>query len=1354
MAHPLDHADKTVQWAIEIDYQKLYTASKNNLHNGMSMAQDEALLFLFAYTLVNWIRLLPPNKQGEIMGEVVVSLLLDVLVGIVVTGGAGLAVRYGAKAYSSLKNAGLLQKGVTELIALAARFAPTHIKKAQPILQMGEKALDSGAKATAKIGKGIEPSKTIENANVTARKFEKKTQLGTTNNDTKAASAGKSDANKSIESAGNTCTNNCPVSMVTGEELLTLEEGRFDGVFPFVLQRLYRSSAVETNLGMGYGWSHTLAHQLNFADGKVHWRDHEGRTIAFPEPTQQAPAITNPLAKAAIYLGRRKDEFILTQPGQPLFHFTRHGAAARLTSLTDKYRNRLLVHYNDAGELRRVELPGVHALQFYYADGLLLRVDRCVADPDTPERQWQQHVLMRYHYNAQQQLIAAENALGECERYRYDAQHVIQERRLAGGVQFFWEWEGAGKSARCVHHWSPQAGFDSRYEWQDDGSVTVINVDGSEEVYQHNDAAKLVAQTDPDGAVTAKAYDEDGHLRKETDPLGGETVYHYNRNGELEAVVAADGQVTSYEYWDGFVRKVTQGEAEWRYERNSQGDILKQTTPEGVVTRYRYSDTGQLLAVMYADGSQHQLVWNRFGQLVEEKLPQGGEVRYRYDALGRQVLTQDEHSAITRYQYDVLDRVTNVTLPGGAQRRYQYNAYGKVTHFTDEQGRTTRYEYGNQLHLVTAQHNPDGSSLQFAYNNPKLFLSDITNERGEHYQLRYYPNGLVESEVDFAGRKTGYVYDLNGKLTEKHEYSSTDDSVLLTQFTRDPMGRLLTKTLPDGSEVRYQYDESGHLTAVDDGRRPLHYAYDAAGRLVAEHQSFATLRYAYNAAGQLEKCKLPDANLLTYRYLRGGLLQGIDLNGSPLTQHDYHQGLETRRQLGALHSLSQYDEQGRLREQKVQINRPAPHAFKVQRRYHYDAAGNLSQLEDSHKGSKQFFYDPLDRLTQVKGVVDEQFSHDIAGNLLSQFAKEQNHALTEMQGNRLTFHSDCHYEYDGFGNLITEARGKNQQLITRYTYDCQHRLIKLEKHDGTIAEYQYDAFGRRIQKTVTDAETLTTKKTTFLWQANRLIAETDNQTHYRSFIYEPGSYKPLVQLEGKGKTAQVYYYHLDHLGTPQELTSPHGKLVWAVQYRAYGNVVRTIANEIDTPLRFQGQYFDAESGLHYNRHRYYQPDSGRFLTPDPIKLAGGLNNYQYVQNPVNWVDPLGLAGVKGDCPPNGTGNASTHTDVEPSIPDVNEETTRVRHYTNRKGSKGIEESGTINAHDNNRVYVEQAKNKPLNQKEAENTYQIGQGRGRDYIEFDVPTSQLEWIKNPRYGRFELTIKGHASIKNSKVIRRK
>jgi len=126
----------------------------------------------------------------------------------------------------------------------------------------------------------------------------------------------------------------------------------------------------------------------------------------------------------------------------------------------------------------------------------------------------------------------------------------------------------------------------------------------------------------------------------------------------------------------------------------------------------------------------------------------------------------------------------------------------------------------------------------------------------------------------------------------------------------------------------------------------------------------------------------------------------------------------------------------------------------------------------------------------------------------------------------------------------------------------------------------------------------------------------------------------LVMLDGKGpKRACPFYYQLDHLGTPQELTDYSGEIVWSAKYSAYGKVASLeLATEdyLNQPLRFQGQYFDEESGLHYNRHRYYDPDLGRYLTPDPVKLAGGLNQYRYVPNPTGWVDPLGLT---SNCPP-------------------------------------------------------------------------------------------------------------------------
>jgi RHS repeat-associated protein len=373
------------------------------------------------------------------------------------------------------------------------------------------------------------------------------------------------------------------------------------------------------------------------------------------------------------------------------------------------------------------------------------------------------------------------------------------------------------------------------------------------------------------------------------------------------------------------------------------------------------------------------------------------------------------------------------------------------------------------------------------------------------------------------------------------------------------------------------------------------------------------LSYEYDSVGQLSHCRLPDGCTLDYRHLSGGRLSSIDLNGSRLTSHQFNAGREQQRQQGLLLSQYQYDEQGRL--QAHSVSQRDKHLF--QRCYNYDANGNLAGINDSRKGDRSYHYDPLDRLINVRGAMPESFAHDPAGNLLGQndlpVANPAN-----VKGNRLLMQGDRHYDYDAYGNLIRERRGTGQKLVTEYRYDCQHRLIGVSLPGGSTASYKYDAFDRRIEKTV-DGHT-----TEFLWQGERLIAESA-ENRYRSYIYEPGSFRPLAMLDGEGPLkAAPFYYQLDHLGTPQELTDYSGEIMWSAKYRAYGNLVALDVSEIDNPLRFQGQYFDAETGLHYNRHRYYNPGTGRFLTPDPIKLAGGLNSYQYVTNPTGWVDPLGL----------------------------------------------------------------------------------------------------------------------------------
>jgi RHS repeat-associated protein len=162
---------------------------------------------------------------------------------------------------------------------------------------------------------------------------------------------------------------------------------------------------------------------------------------------------------------------------------------------------------------------------------------------------------------------------------------------------------------------------------------------------------------------------------------------------------------------------------------------------------------------------------------------------------------------------------------------------------------------------------------------------------------------------------------------------------------------------------------------------------------------------------------------------------------------------------------------------------------------------------------------------------------------------------------------------------------------------------------------------------------------TNLWQGSRLIAETDNDKHWQTYLYEPDSYRPLALVHGNAQqdNIKLYWYQNDHLGTPIALTSNMGDTLYECQYNAYGQIINEIYHQDDidslpdNPLRFQGQYYDEETGLHYNLNRYYDPFTGRYITQDPLGIQGGLNSYQYSgSDPINWIDPLGLIKVENN----------------------------------------------------------------------------------------------------------------------------
>ncbi|KTS75533.1 type IV secretion protein Rhs [Pseudomonas oryzihabitans] len=1241
IAHPRKHLAKLQGLLDPQVLEQLYNAGKEQLHTALLIASDEPLLWIFLCALIAWVKLLPPTTAAEVVGALTGEVLLNVLIGVVLTGGLGLAVRLGGKLANVAEGGralGLLQELAEALMQRCARHAKPHSEAAKPILAQGSAGLDASRKATVELKNGAAVEQIRADAAPYARgKRRKATRLSQEPRVDDVSTPARTPSGKPAEPAALTCTDGCPVSMVTGEELLTLTDAELDGPLPFAWTRLYRSSACDSDLGLGPGWSHALAHRLERQGEQLIWIDQENRRTPFPLPSQQRPAISNRLARAALYLGEQPDELILAQAGDSprFYHFRR----LELIAISDAYGNRLTVERDAQGRIQRLG-NGLRALRLDYRQGRIAAVDFQVRQPgDHHEASWHSlQTLVRYRYAANGQLLAASNALDETERYVYDDRHVILERHLAGGAAFFWEWQGEGRDARCVRHWSSLGQLDSRYTWTDDGSVQITFSDGSQQHYTHDANARLVRQVDPDGAETQKTYDAQGQLLSERDPLGAQVRYEYDAAGQLLARYPAQDEPTYYSYCDGQLLSLTRGDATWRFEHNALGDLTARTDPDGHTTRYRYTAQGRLAAIEHPDGSCHSFTWNVAGQLIEEQLPDGGIRRYRYDALGRQTYRQQENGAITHYEWDALGRLRQLKLPGGASRAFTYNAYGKVTAERDELGRITRYEYANGLHLVTRRLNPDGSTLSYRYDHARLLLTDIENERGEHYRLDYHPNGLIRSETGFDGRTCSYAYDLAGNLSEKTEHGS-DGSTLTTRYARDREGRLQRKVLPDGSQVDYAYDDLGRLIGVDDGQWPLAYRYDHQDRLIEEHQGWATFTYGYDARGQLSHSRLPDGNRLHYYHGAGGALAGIDLNGQPLTRHQHAPGgLELQRQQGALSSHYRHDDQGRLLAHRLE-NRAER---LLERRYHYDASGNLLGIDDSRKGQTRYLYDPLDRLVAVRGELPESFAHDPAGTLLG------SGEAGAIQGNRPLLHGDRHLDYDAHGNLVRERRGRAQALITHYRYDSQHRLIQATLPDGSEAHYRYDAFGRRIAKTVAG------RTTEFLWQGDRLVAES-GPDGYRSYLYEPGTFRPLALLVGEGPQAVTpYHYHLDHLGTPQELTDASGTLAWSARYRAYGNLARLDVEQIAQPLRFQGQYHDPETGLHYNRHRYYHPETGSFITPDPIRLAGGLNSYRYAPNPTGWVDPLGLANVRGQCPSGETGRQDTPPAVntgEPGAPD-------------------------------------------------------------------------------------------------------
>ncbi|WP_414928939.1 RHS repeat domain-containing protein, partial [Pseudomonas sp. IT-P74] len=287
-------------------------------------------------------------------------------------------------------------------------------------------------------------------------------------------------------------------------------------------------------------------------------------------------------------------------------------------------------------------------------------------------------------------------------------------------------------------------------------------------------------------------------------------------------------------------------------------------------------------------------------------------------------------------------------------------------------------------------------------------------------------------------------------------------------------------------------------------------------------------------------------------------------------------------------------------------------------------AGELTRTLDKLRGEIKYQYEANGQLhsRDTGRLIDsEEFRYDAAANRLNFNTSQFDH----VKDNRLQRWRDQEYAYDAWGNLIEKRSGMG--TLQTFGYDCENRLVRAEtvvngKLESTGA-YRYDSLGRRVAK-VSEVKGKTEQKH-FLWQGLRMLWE-ERPGQSSLYLYEPGSYAPLARVDqAEGEAQKLYYFHTDQIGTPLEMTDADGSIVWQATYKAWGAVEKLAVNDVKQNLRFQGQYFDDETGLHYNTFRYYDPEVGRFVTQDPIGLLGGVNLYQYAPSAIGWIDPLGLA---------------------------------------------------------------------------------------------------------------------------------
>ncbi|RAJ29635.1 RHS repeat-associated protein [Kitasatospora sp. SolWspMP-SS2h] len=1065
-------------------------------------------------------------------------------------------------------------------------------------------------------------------------------------------------------SEGNTrcLTAGDPVDVVSGQMILSETDLELPGVLPLVLRRSY-ASGYQGGQYLGAGWCSSVDQRVQVDADGIHFAGDDAQVLHYPRPDDTArPVLPADGARWPLSWDRDTDTIRIedTDTG-----WTRHFAAAGtsavrpLSALTDRNGNRVDHLHDEAGlptEIRhsggyRVAVDTLHTAAGPRIEALRL-LDGSNRGLGT--------TVVGYGYDARGRLAEIRNSSGVPLVYAYDAQDRITSWTDRNGFWYAYEY---GPDGRVRRGHGSEGALEAAFAYDDGNRVTSVTDGLGRRTEYHYDRSNHVLRTvDPGGHAVHTEYDRFGRVLSTTDQLGRSTRYDLDANGRPIRITYPDGVATeaAYDAHGLPVRVTTVDGAVWHYAYDDRGNCVAITDPCGATTRYAYDGTGRPTGIVDAAGQAVTIANDGAGLTTALTDPLGHTTRLTRDAFGRVVTETDQSGRTTQFGWTVEGWPSWRQLPDGSREERSYDPEGNLLEQVDPHGGRTGYDRG-AFGVPTARRDAAGNRTEFRYDS-ELRLTAVTGPDGRSWRYSYDAAGNLASETDFNGRTVHYEHDAAGQLTRR-----TNGAGQRVDFTWDAAGRVVRQTTDAGTRVDFRYDAAGNLTGARNDSVRLEFTHDALGRVLTESANGLTLSNRYDPLGRRVERRTPSGSVTAWQHDANHRTAVLEASGLRLAFGYDPAGRELHRWIGDRTALvSDWDARGRLTAQQlvaVDGGRPAPASRLLNgRSWTYRADGVPTSQSDSTDGTRHFDLDPLGQVTASRtSGWTEAYAYDPVGNPLHAElpagAPADAAGARTVDGMLLRRAGRLRYEYDAQGRLTHRHLRtlSGQEKTWRFGYDAYDRMTSAVTPSGEHWRYLYDPLGRRTVKQLAAPDGAVLAETRFCWDDEQL-AEQGHHVTGRSaatvttWEYEPHTWRPVAQVQRTRTAAGVvdercHAVVTDLAGAPTELVAPNGDVEWRRTATLWGLPVTTSSTgSTGCPLRFPGQYQDDETGLHYNRHRYYDPETARFTTPDPLGLSPAPHHYAYVTNPLDEIDPLGLAKKKRS---GGGGNSGNN---QPSTP--------------------------------------------------------------------------------------------------------